>query len=377
MRRVPVLLLVCLAAVGAGPVGHRPAALPQDVGPGLRSPDGRETVFGGEFDCRLYLVDRARQRLVASLSLDRPSRSGCAVTPLAWVASHRVAVSIWSGDAHRTGRSALAIVDPGTRAVSTEPLGIVVAEPLRLPGGGAALLSSPPLGPPQGGIPEERLGPARVIRIGADGRVARLVLTRIRAGFASSRTLNRIPGFALDPDRSRAIVVSEGEGAAEVDLRTLRVVYHPLPHAFDARPRRLASPPRQHRGTNNPSRDLVREAHWVGSGLVAVTGYDNWTHDFRDQTLAAGLKLLDTRRWTVRAVNPRVRSLRFALGTILAWDERPDGLWGYGPAGRLRFHLFSGQQVWVGPIWTRRVPVSVGRRRALVELPSGRVVHAP
>jgi hypothetical protein len=62
------------------------------------------------------------------------------------------------------------------------------------------------------------------------------------------------------------------------------------------------------------------------------------------------------------------------MGTILAASA--DGLWGYSPTGKLRFHLFAGRAVCVYPVWFRRVGVSVGRRHVTIELPSGRVVRS-
>jgi hypothetical protein len=332
-------------------------------------------VFGDEYQGRLHVVDLVRHRLIGSIRLV-PDADGCAAAPLAWDAPRRLTVSLWCGDAHRTGRAELAVVDPlARRLVWRRPSGLLIAQPARLPRGGVALLTSPPLGPRRDGVAEELLGPARVVRIDAGGGFRQVVLTRISAGLSDSRTFNRAPGFAVDPQRRHAVLVSEGEGAAAVDLRTLRVTYHALPHAFDARPRSLAAPPRPHLGTSNPSRDLVREAYWLGGGVVAVAGWDNWSSHFRDQTLAAGLTLLDTRTWRVRMVNPRVRDIRVVSGTILAWNRRADGLWGYARDGSLKFHLFTGHQVAVGAIWSRRVRVLVDRRTRFVDARSGRIVR--
>jgi len=131
----------------------------------------------------------------------------------------------------------------------------------------------------------------------------------IRAGSARSRTYNRWPAFAVDGDSRYAYVIGEGEGCARVDIRTLRVAWHRLPHAFDAQPQ-FASAPQRHMGTANPSRDIRREAVWLGGGKIAVTGDDTWTSNSFDRTAPAGLKILDVRRWTVRTVDPRVSTMR-------------------------------------------------------------------
>jgi hypothetical protein len=126
----------------------------------------------------------------------------------------------------------------------------------------------------------------------------------IAAGSTASRTYNRWPAFAVDGRSRYAYVIGEGEGCARVDLRTLHVDWHPLPHAFDAQPQ-LASAPQPHMGTANPSRDVWREAKWLGGGRLAVTGSDTWTSHGFDRTAPAGLKILDVRRWTVRTLDRR------------------------------------------------------------------------
>jgi hypothetical protein len=191
----------------------------------------------------------------------------------------------------------------------------------------------------------------------------------VHAGYANARTFNRTPALAVDPDGTRAVVVSEGEPAAEIDLQTLRVRYHAVAHGFDARPIRFASRPTPHMGTTNPSRDLEREACWAGGGRIAVTGYDTWTHRGYDRTLAAGFRLLDTRTWIVRTIDPRTRFVRCGARSVIAWGTGKTGLAVYTPGGRLRFRRFAGRTVWVHPIVTRRVRVDVGRRHVTVALP--------
>jgi hypothetical protein len=202
----------------------------------------------------------------------------------------------------------LLVLDPARRRfVGRREIGDAVAKRTAT---GAVLLSGPPLGARIDGTAArlERLGPARLLRVAPDGRVDEIRLP-ITAGSTSSRTYNRWPAFAVDRTGRYAYAIGEGEGCARVDIRTLRLVWHRLPHAFDAQPR-LASAPERHMGTANPSRDIRREAVWLDGGKIAVTGDDTWTSNGFDRAAPAGLKILDVRRWTVRTVDPHVSTLR-------------------------------------------------------------------
>ena len=246
----------------------------------VRSPDGRFVAVGGEE--ALLLIDLVRRRV----SEHRFGMS-CAEIPILWTRQDRLVFRLWCGDVHNTSRSELLVFDPARE----EFVGRRELAPAqhRSTHDGAVLLA------PHRGF-------AQLLRLSADGSVD---VTRlpVRAG------KGRWPGFAVDSAGRYAYVIGEEDGCARVDLRTRRVDMHRLPHAFDAQPA-LASKPELHTGTVPPSRDITREARWLGAGKIAVTGSDTWTSNGFDRTAPAGLKILDVRTWTVRMRNPRVFTLR-------------------------------------------------------------------
>lgn len=320
---------------------------------------GRLLVLGGD---RLRFVDLVSRRLAFAGPLPFGD-SGCGIEPLVWSSADRIVASVWCGWAHGSLYARLLTYDvPSRRVAVSRRIGYRTLGPLRGPDGSVVVLASPALVPVSGkyAIPRETIGPARVIRVDPDG-TTHVVRLRIRMGNNDSRTLERRPGFAVDAS-GRAYVVGEGDGAAEIDLRTLRVRYHRLQHAFDARPRKLAPPPVAHEGTNNPARTLAREAVWLGGGLVAVTGWDGWTDGQTDQGLEAGLKIVDVRRWRVRRVDPSIGSVRltrrFVLGT-----GRGAGLRVFDRLGRPVRRYFPGRSVGITGVLGDRVRVYVLWRR--------------
>jgi hypothetical protein len=196
------------------------------------------------------------------------------------------------------------------------------------------------------GPPGRAVGPSRLVVVGPGGGVRSVPLSEIRSGLGGnggrgvSREWN--PGLALDPSAARAFVVQAGAPVAEVGLRTLRVRYHTLSERISLLTAKAIEGPR-------------RKALWLGHGLLAVIGVDG--HALADSAGAeaqwetpAGLKLVDTRRWTARTVDARATDAVVVSGTLLAWsllwDSRSgafagSGLTGYALDGARRFHLFG------------------------------------
>lgn len=362
--------------------GGKRLILADCVTSGLLSPDGRFLVVGDASLGRLRFVDLARRRLVYAPRVTLSEFDFATVRPLLWAQSNRVVATTSTGDAHRTAASGLVVVDPlAQRIVARLHLGEATVLPGRTRAGDLVLFASP----------RDRIGQARVIVVSRGGRIAQIRPRRIRAGLGGhGRYFNRVPGVAFDARGGRVFLVAEGDGAAEIDLRTRRVRYHRLPGAFAARPRRLA-PPGASSGTSNPSRTLAREARWLGNGLIAITGYDTWpTGGGNQQRLAAGLKLLDTRTWTVRTVDSLAAYVVYAPRTLLVarkrWDPRRrsivgDGVAGYDVRGRRRFHVLAGRSAGIRSARGGRVtiwldpPLEPGSPHGIVvELSSGRVV---
>ena len=102
----------------------------------------------------------------------------------------------------------------------------------------------------------------------------------------------------------------------------------------------------------------------------------------------AGLAILDTRDWTVSALDPGADSVTTADGFLLATGSRwsseqqePTGMGvaAYGADRALRFRLFGGRSVWVEAALGGRAYVSVNsadgaRAVNVVDLETGQVV---
>ena len=194
-----------------------------------------------------------------------------------------------------------------------------------------------------------RVGPSRIVLVGPSGGVRSASLPGILSGSEPSGTVTHRwdPGLAVDHSSGRAFVVQGRSPVAEVRLKPLAVVAHPLAaSAADA----LAGP--------------TRHALWLGGGLLAVTGTD---YAESGTQRAAGLSLVDTHRWTSRTIDARATDALVVSGTLLSstfLDGRRagSGLSGFSLSGTRRFHRFGN-----APIWgVQRIG-----RNALVGGPSG------
>jgi hypothetical protein len=86
-------------------------------------------------------------------------------------------------------------------------------------------------------------------------------------------------------------------------------------------------------GTQNATSGPVRAAQWLGDGLIAVSGSDAAIAGFDQTDTPAGLRILDTRTWTERLVEPEADTFTLVGGTLLTAHN------GYGIDGRRRFRL--------------------------------------
>jgi hypothetical protein len=298
----------------------------------------------------------------------------CAASPLLWKRQDRLVFTVWCGSVHLTTRSELLVFDPGARRfVGRREIGPGSLEGVLTAHGSAALLTPPPLGPSSAGnLREERLGPARLIRVGPSGRADEITLA-IRMGSARGRTFNRWPAFAVDSSRRHVYVLGEDDGVVRVDAVTLQAEPARLRHAFAAQPQ-FASTPRPHLGTTNPARTLERQALWLGGGLLAVTGSDTWSSRGHDRSAPAGLKLVDTGHWSVRLLNPLISTVTRAPGGFLATGPGA-GVVAYDRKGHVRWRRFAHKFVWVVRVSGHRARVAVGdnengsSREAVIDLP--------
>jgi hypothetical protein len=99
----------------------------------------------------------------------------------------------------------------------------------------------------------------------------------------------------------------------------------------------------------------TRQAFWLGNGVLAVTGFDGHAGlgprgGQAEWATPSGLRLIDTRTWGVRTLDPHATNAVLTSGTLLAfgvlWDSRSqqltgNGLTGYNRNGGRRFHLYG------------------------------------
>jgi hypothetical protein len=239
-----------------------------------------------------------------------------------------------------------------------------------------------------------RIGPARLVVIDADGRSRAAGVDRITAGtawpeHATSEPIGtrRIPGLAVDVEGNRAFVVAPDGPAAEVDLGSLAVSYHRLAERRSLGTRIAAwlTPAAAAKGVNG----TALTARWLGDGLIAVAGRDERAVSENDglhrSAWPLGLRILDTRDWSVAPLDGGADSFTptdgFLLATGSSWSSDSQrqtgmGLAVYAPDRTRRFQLLPGRAVWVGFVYRGRAYVSVHHQSALtiVDLASGRIV---
>jgi hypothetical protein len=348
--RIATQELVRLDPTTLAPLPGRVALEGHHTGSSL-SPDGSTLVLGDVNEScvggstTLRFVDVRAMRTLD----DVPLVKNGSVAATGWLDRTHVSAAIRAGDCISSTGTALVTVDASARRVvaSTSLDGEIVAV-ARAPGRLVVLLA-----------PKERIGVASLAVVDSRGAVRVAHLRELRAGQSAGghgppARINR-PGLAVDRVGSRAFVVPAGDRLAEVDLATLAVRYRDLSERrslFD-RFRRWLDPSAAAKGSNGP----IRQAMWVGDGLLAVTGVDTAAStDGRVSSTPAGLRLVDTRDWTYRRLADDVSAVRVAGGLLLAtgsgysYDgteskETNAGFTVYGRDGRERYRLFDGASV--------------------------------
>jgi hypothetical protein len=181
-----------------------------------RSPDGARLAYASS---RVPVTGRPARLRIVDLGAWRSER----VVPLPVAAGKPVGVA-WLG-----GRIVVVLsrVD-GNQVVAVDPrtgrLGATAAVGGRIVEGVASRDRLVLLAGAYG-----RIAPARLVTVDAGLRVRSVLLGRVRAGTtapdpdAGFVVTTRIPGLAVSPLGRTAVVVGDGEPAARVDLRTLRV----------------------------------------------------------------------------------------------------------------------------------------------------------
>lgn len=334
------------------------------------SPDGTTLTVGAPGSPWVRFVDLDEMRAAGDVRLRRRG----SVDLTAWLSDRRVLVIVTQPGCCPSA-AGFSIVDRiSRRVVAKGELGgtLEAAEPWA--GHGWVFLVSPP----------GAVGDADLVLVARDGSVRHVELG-ITAGSRPPRPGGRggeghHPDLAVDPANGRAVVVGAGV-VAEVALETLRITYHELREPISLlgrirnwlEPEALADP---------PAPGTVRKAVWVGNGRVATSGWNAVVESGRGIQRPIGLQIIDTRKWTRRVVDERMRSFAYAAGTLVASDIRlyggeATGLVGYETDGRLRFHVFDEKEVGTALILGEHAYVTgrwSGRRADIVDLRSGRVI---
>jgi DNA-binding beta-propeller fold protein YncE len=253
---------------------------------------------------------------------------------------------------------------------------IVVGDSVRPAGDGLAML----LGRVNG------IGPAKLALVSGEGELRRIPLEGITAGFDPPPmelgrgempvATQRVPALAIDEAAGKAYVVEAGgPSVVEVDLASGAATRHEPGTTSTALQwlRDLVEGEAEAKGVEGP----WRSAHVVGDGLLAVSGYDDRLRNNRQEPHPYGLRLIDTREWSVETVDPRIGHFVPVPGAILVADG------GYGRnegvvalERRRRFQRLAGRDAAATAVGGLVYVTPYGPSRThVVDLRSGRTVR--
>lgn len=314
------------------PVDGRSVSFSYHYSAVARSPDGDALALGADDRGYVQIVDLDRMKPRGTIDV----AGGGYFERLHWVAPDLLLASV-SGPTSR----AFAVDPVAGRVLSEHDLGGTVLYSHAVEGAVVFLLA-----------PSGRIGAARLAVFDGE-RVRPVELPEIRAGWEHEgeteedyRARQSVPGLAVEPSGSRALVVPAGNRVAEVDLETLEVRYHDLsePVSFLGRLRNWLQPAAHAKTIDGPERSAV----WLESGLVAVSGADYVADGDRMEFEPAGLALVDPSDWSIRRVHEEAGWATVREGTLLApwWKSDgsgPAGVAAYDLEGNERFRLSSGE----------------------------------
>jgi hypothetical protein len=354
--------------------GRRPA-LGVSMGAWAFSPDRTQLVIGSERADKtavLRFVDLRTMQKRADLRMP----PGAYIDTIAWVVPDRI-VALRGTSAG----FAVVVVDPTRlRRLSERYLNGSLTSIQRWPEGLVVLLG-----------PEQGIGPSRLVVADRDGGLRSTELTDIWSGWEVEDEENhvgrtRMPALTVDPYGRSAYVVDPDGRIAVIDLVSLSVVYHTPkePRTTIARLLGWLQPAAEAKAFEGP----VRYARWVSESVLAVYGANHYARDeagnvVHHGTRGAGLKLVDTRSWTVRTIDNSTSYARVHQGLVLATSGSceetscvGDGLTVYDLDGSKLFHVLEGKSVWVRAAYEGRAYVAVNDERTrVVDLRTGSVVE--
>lgn len=344
--------------------------------PWARSPDGSLLALGSGRVPTLMIVDSRRMEDLGELHLQRR------VVALAWPTPDRLLAVV----AGRCCPPPLAVLEIDARRlaiVAERPLGEGSVLGAASTGDGLVLL----LGE------HESISTARIAYVQGNAAPRSRVLEGVRAGWERPDprqhppvVRHRRPGLAADPDGTRAFVAESGGAVVEVALDTLASERH-VPERRASLFRRvhdLLEPPASADGGLGDGQ--VRQAVWLGGGLLAVTGHDERPGGAENEeeivVEQAGLRVIDTGDWSVRLVDPEAPAVSPGLdGKVLVAASWQFGLALYEPGGSVRLRL---RGLRLGGVQVAGTHAYLGLDQeygphgaAVVDLEAGRVVSRP
>jgi hypothetical protein len=231
------------------------------------------------------------------------------------------------------------------------------------------------------------IAPATVTVVDSNGGVRSVGLARILMGTHFDQSsqdpigTTREPGLAVDPVGDVAYIIDLDGLVAEVRLSDLAVSYHKLGGSLRARLAAWLMPPAEAKGVNG----LALTAHWLGDGLIAVTGTNQSATRKKDGRLVLsstpdGLRVIDTNDWSERTLDVGADRAIVVEGLLLAGGNRwrsdgskttssGEGLAAYGADGSLRWRLESAANV--------SVIAAYGSRALIQKIGTGQITQQP
>lgn len=293
------------------PVDNRAVKVPFFMSVGQLSPDGSLLAIGGSESGNVQFVDVDRMKTVGTVNVGSASY----VDHLIWAEPDVMLASLGGNP------GVVAAIDPATHEILSE-------HDL-----GGATLYSEPAGKELVALvaPTDHIGPARLVVFDGSG-LREVTLNDVPAGWeqmegtddSDYRARQAVPGLAIDPEGKRALVIPAGGRVAEVDLDSMKVAYHELsePVSLWGRVRNWLEPAAEAKGIDGPDRNAV----WLPSGLVAVSGAQ-YTDDGKNvKVTPAGVTLIDPSDWSVRRLSDEPSWVTLEDDALLAsgWREGTD-----------------------------------------------------
>jgi hypothetical protein len=305
--------------------------LPGGVWSPVGAPRGERLALGGRGINGIRIVDVVQMRLVGAVGRTSGDRK---LVPLAWPREHRLlALEFeWMQRPAVSHVQEILVIDPVTSlVVARRPLDGWAIQTAQV-GRQVVLLVQPAVG----------VGPARLTVVGPNGAVRTAVLQSVLAGSDSAggqaRNLLRLPALAVDAEGNRAFVVPGGSHLVEVHLSTLEVSDHELsaPASLLSRLHDWLEPAAEAKA---PPIGPVREARWLGNGLIASTGWNGLK--------PAGVSLINLEQDTVRTIDEAAARFLFEGGTLLVYGDysSSEGVRAYSLDGRCLWEALEGEAI--------------------------------